>query len=101
MHDANEMMGPVTGLPADLPVIEFTDMFAGDPDGLYRKTRRVLERAAGPSSESTTWSPTSTSTMSHGTTTHPPCSCGSTPAEGSASGSSRNGSGGLVASLIS
>jgi hypothetical protein len=47
MHDANEMIGPVIGLPADLPVIEFTDMFARDPDGLYWKTRRVLEWAAG------------------------------------------------------
>lgn len=47
MHEANEMIGPVIGLPRDLPVIEFTDLFAHDPDGLYWKTRRVLEWAAG------------------------------------------------------
>jgi hypothetical protein len=47
MHEANEMIAPVIGLPGDLPVIEFTDLFAKDPDGLYWKTRQVVEWAAG------------------------------------------------------
>ena len=47
MHEANEMIGPVIGLPTALPVIEFTNLFAEDPDGLYWKTRRVVEWAAG------------------------------------------------------
>ncbi|MEV1076843.1 HAD domain-containing protein [Streptomyces sp. NPDC050211] len=47
MHEANEMIAPVIGLPGDLPVIEFTNLFAKDPDGLYWKTRRVVEWAAG------------------------------------------------------
>ncbi|WP_210584715.1 HAD domain-containing protein [Streptomyces sp. GESEQ-35] len=47
MHEANEMIAPVIGLPGDLPVIEFTNLFAEDPDGLYWKTRRVVEWAAG------------------------------------------------------
>lgn len=47
MHEANEMIGPVIGLPRDLPVIEFDNLFAADADGLYWKTRRVLEWAAG------------------------------------------------------
>ncbi|MGW1668633.1 hypothetical protein [Streptomyces sp. NPDC002324] len=47
MHEANEMIGPVIGLPSDLPVIEFGNLFATDADGLYWKTRRVLEWAAG------------------------------------------------------
>ncbi|WP_405773908.1 hypothetical protein [Streptomyces sp. NBC_01538] len=48
MHEANEMIGPVIGLPTALPVIEFTNLFAEDPDGLYWKTRRVVEWAALP-----------------------------------------------------
>ena len=48
MHEANEMIGPAIGLPADLPVIEFTDLlFTEDPDGLCWKTRRVVEWADG------------------------------------------------------
>lgn len=47
MHEANEMIAPVIGLPGDLPVIEFTDLFAKDPEGLYWKTRRVVAWAAG------------------------------------------------------
>jgi hypothetical protein len=47
MHEANEMIGPVIGLPRDLPVIEFTNLFEKDPEGLYWKTRRVVEWAAG------------------------------------------------------
>ncbi|MFE2417308.1 HAD domain-containing protein [Streptomyces hokutonensis] len=47
MHEANEMIAPVIGLPGDLPVIEFTDLFAKDPDGLYWKTRQVVAWAAG------------------------------------------------------
>lgn len=47
MHGANKMIGPAIGLPADLPVIEFTNMFAEDPDGLFWKTRRVVEWADG------------------------------------------------------
>lgn len=46
MHEANEMIGPAVGLPA-LPVIEFPDLFAKDPDGLYWKTRTVVAWAAG------------------------------------------------------
>ena len=47
MHEANEMIAPVIGLPADLPVIEFIDLFAKDPEGLYWKTRQVVAWAAG------------------------------------------------------
>ncbi|WP_406442197.1 hypothetical protein OHB00_39265 [Streptomyces sp. NBC_00631] len=45
-HQANEMIGPVIGLP-ELPVIEWPEPFAKDPDGLYWKTRTVLTWAAG------------------------------------------------------
>ncbi len=47
MHEANEMIAPAIGLPEDLPVIEFTDLFAPDPEGLYWKTRQVVAWAAG------------------------------------------------------
>ncbi|MER7640727.1 HAD domain-containing protein [Streptomyces sp. NPDC126522] len=47
MHQANEMIAPVVGLPGDLPVIEFTDLFAEAPDGLYWKTRQIVAWAAG------------------------------------------------------
>ncbi|MEV0170097.1 HAD domain-containing protein [Streptomyces sp. NPDC050803] len=47
MHEANEMIAPAIGLPRELPVIEFTDLFATDPDGLYWKTRQVVAWAAG------------------------------------------------------
>ncbi|EKX60777.1 hypothetical protein Sipo8835_04445 [Streptomyces ipomoeae] len=47
MHEANEMIGPVIGLPGDLPVIEFSNLFAPDPEGLYWKTRQVVAWAAG------------------------------------------------------
>ncbi|CCK26460.1 hypothetical protein BN159_2081 [Streptomyces davaonensis JCM 4913] len=47
MHEANEMIAPAIGLPGDLPVIEFTDLFAPDPEGLYWKTRQVVAWAAG------------------------------------------------------
>ncbi|MFJ2606908.1 hypothetical protein ACIQOU_06225 [Streptomyces sp. NPDC091279] len=46
MHEANELIGPAIGLP-ELPVIEFPELFAQDPDGLYWKTRTVLRWAAG------------------------------------------------------
>ncbi|MCP3820973.1 hypothetical protein NLX86_23615 [Streptomyces sp. A3M-1-3] len=47
MHQANDMIGPVIGLTGDLPVIEWPELFARDPDGLYWKTRPLLEWAAG------------------------------------------------------
>ncbi|MFC7262095.1 HAD domain-containing protein [Streptomyces lutosisoli] len=47
MHQANEMIAPVIGLPGDLPVIEWPELFAKDPDGLYWKTRHVVASAAG------------------------------------------------------
>ncbi|GLW47668.1 hypothetical protein Stsp02_33300 [Streptomyces sp. NBRC 14336] len=47
MHEANEYVAPVIGLPDDLPVIEFTDLFVPDPEGLYWKTRQVVAWAAG------------------------------------------------------
>lgn len=47
MHEANAMIAPVVGLPADLPVIEWPELFARDPDGLYWKTRPLLKWAAG------------------------------------------------------
>ncbi|MET9528953.1 MULTISPECIES: hypothetical protein [unclassified Streptomyces] len=47
MHEANEMIGPVIGLPHALPVIEWPELFAKDPDGLFWKTRPLLEWAAG------------------------------------------------------
>ncbi|MFC7303098.1 hypothetical protein ACFQVC_02545 [Streptomyces monticola] len=47
MHEANELIAPVIGLRRDLPVIEWPELFARDPDGLYWKTRHVLEWADG------------------------------------------------------
>ncbi|OON81641.1 HAD domain-containing protein [Streptomyces tsukubensis] len=47
MHEANELIGPAIGLTAELPVIEFTELFKKDQDGLYWKTRTVLEWTAG------------------------------------------------------
>ncbi|KOU59349.1 hypothetical protein ADK57_33900 [Streptomyces sp. MMG1533] len=47
MHQANEMIAPVIGLPDDLPVIEWPELFARDPEGLYWKTRHVVAWAAG------------------------------------------------------
>lgn len=47
MHEANEMIAPAVGLPRDLPVIEWPELFATDPDGLYWKTRTLVEWAAG------------------------------------------------------
>ncbi|MFI8099995.1 hypothetical protein [Streptomyces sp. NPDC086023] len=47
MHQANEMISPHVGLPGDLPVIEWPELFARDPDGLFWKTRPLLEWAAG------------------------------------------------------
>ena len=45
-HEANGMTGPAVGLP-ELPVIEWPELFARDPDGLYGKTRTVVAGAAG------------------------------------------------------
>lgn len=47
MHEANSMIAPAVGLPTDLPVIEWPELFAKDPDGLYWKTRPLLEWADG------------------------------------------------------
>ncbi|WP_328316908.1 hypothetical protein [Streptomyces sp. NBC_00388] len=47
MHQANEMIAPSIGLPGTLPVIEWPELFAKDPEGLYWKTRPLLEWAAG------------------------------------------------------
>ncbi|MEU6081863.1 HAD domain-containing protein [Streptomyces sp. NPDC047108] len=47
MHQANEMIAPAIGLPRDLPVIEWPELFTRDPEGLYWKTRHILAWAAG------------------------------------------------------
>ncbi|MGW6834405.1 hypothetical protein ACWGCI_13460 [Streptomyces sp. NPDC054949] len=47
MHQANTMIAPRIGLPGDLPVIEWPELFAHDPDGLSWKTRPLLAWAAG------------------------------------------------------
>ncbi|MET9699692.1 hypothetical protein ABZY31_22595 [Streptomyces sp. NPDC006529] len=47
MHQANTMIAPHIGLPGDLPVIEWPELFAHDPDGLYWKTRPLLDWADG------------------------------------------------------
>ncbi|MBT2450120.1 hypothetical protein J7F03_24195 [Streptomyces sp. ISL-43] len=47
MHEANTMIAPHIGLPADLPVIEWPELFARDPDGLSWKTRHLIDWAAG------------------------------------------------------
>ncbi|MBT2467980.1 hypothetical protein J7E97_08830 [Streptomyces sp. ISL-66] len=47
MHEANTMISPHVGLPADLPVIEWPELFADDPDGLSWKTRHLTAWAAG------------------------------------------------------
>ncbi|MFI6000336.1 hypothetical protein ACIA98_07940 [Streptomyces sp. NPDC051366] len=47
MHEANTMIAPHIGLPGDLPVIEWPELFADDPDGLFWKTRPLLDWAAG------------------------------------------------------
>ncbi|MFK0172534.1 HAD domain-containing protein [Streptomyces sp. NPDC090306] len=47
MHEANDMIAPGLGLPEALPVIEWTRLFARDPDGLFWKTRQVVEWADG------------------------------------------------------
>ncbi|MCM1976426.1 hypothetical protein ABT024_18480 [Streptomyces sp. NPDC002812] len=46
-HEANTLISPHIGLPADLPVIEWPEPFTRDPDGLFWKTRPLLEWAAG------------------------------------------------------
>lgn len=47
-HDANIWIGPVIGLP-ELPVVTFEPYLPADddPDGLYWKTRTVVDYAAG------------------------------------------------------
>ncbi|WP_329115721.1 hypothetical protein [Streptomyces sp. NBC_01465] len=47
MHEANEMIAPAIGLTTPLPVIEWPELFARDPDGLYWKTRPLLKWAKG------------------------------------------------------
>ncbi|MER5935438.1 hypothetical protein [Streptomyces sp. NPDC002054] len=46
-HEANALVSPRIGLPTDLPVIEWPEPFARDPDGLFWKTRPLLDWAAG------------------------------------------------------
>ncbi|MEU3723748.1 hypothetical protein [Streptomyces sp. NPDC031705] len=46
-HEANTLIAPHIGLPADLPVVEWPELFARDPDGLFWKTRPILAWAAG------------------------------------------------------
>ncbi|WP_405981219.1 hypothetical protein [Streptomyces sp. NBC_00158] len=46
-HQANTLISPHIGLPADLPVVEWPKLFAEDPDGLFWKTRPLLDWAAG------------------------------------------------------
>ncbi|MET4923331.1 hypothetical protein P3L51_13370 [Streptomyces sp. PSRA5] len=53
MHEANTMIAPAVGLPTDLPVIEWPELFATDPDGLYWKTRHLVECASLPTGELT------------------------------------------------
>ncbi|MFG2191030.1 hypothetical protein [Streptomyces sp. NPDC048639] len=47
MHQANAMIAPAIGLPRELPVIEWPELFTRDPEGLYWKTRHILTWAAG------------------------------------------------------
>ncbi len=47
MHEANSLIAPRIGLPGDLPVIEWPELFARDPEGLSWKTRPLLDWAAG------------------------------------------------------
>ncbi|MCY0952162.1 hypothetical protein [Streptomyces sp. H27-S2] len=47
MHQANTMIAPHIGLPGDLPVIEWPELFTPDPDGLSWKTRALVDWAAG------------------------------------------------------
>ncbi|WP_405708173.1 2-oxo-4-hydroxy-4-carboxy-5-ureidoimidazoline decarboxylase [Streptomyces xanthophaeus] len=46
-HQANTMIAPHIGLPGDLPVIDWPELFARDPEGLSWKTRPLVEWAAG------------------------------------------------------
>ncbi|MCX5378983.1 hypothetical protein [Streptomyces sp. NBC_00091] len=46
-HQANTLIAPRIGLPADLPVIDWPELFADDPDGLFWKTRPLIDWAAG------------------------------------------------------
>ncbi|WP_328925112.1 hypothetical protein OG429_10985 [Streptomyces sp. NBC_00190] len=46
-HQANTMIAPHIGLPGDLPVIEWPELFARDPEGLSWKTRALVDWAAG------------------------------------------------------
>ncbi|MER5810590.1 hypothetical protein ABT143_20765 [Streptomyces sp. NPDC002033] len=46
-HQANTLIAPHIGLPPDLPVIDWPELFARDPDGLFWKTRPLLDWAAG------------------------------------------------------
>jgi SAM-dependent methyltransferase len=47
-RQANELVAPAIGLPGDLPVVEWPPTPCGrQPDGVHRKTRPLLEWAAG------------------------------------------------------
>ncbi|MFF3015121.1 hypothetical protein [Streptomyces sp. NPDC057939] len=46
-HQANTMISPHIGLPTDLRVVEWPELFARDPEGLSWKTRALTEWAAG------------------------------------------------------
>ncbi|MEV7561232.1 hypothetical protein [Streptomyces sp. NPDC089795] len=46
-HQANTMISPHIGLPGDLTVVEWPELFADDPDGLSWKTRHLRDWAAG------------------------------------------------------
>ncbi|MFJ9341215.1 hypothetical protein ACIRP0_18205 [Streptomyces sp. NPDC101733] len=46
-HQANTLIAPHIGLPVDLPVVDWPELFARDPDGLSWKTRALVAWAAG------------------------------------------------------
>ncbi|MEV6103385.1 HAD domain-containing protein [Streptomyces sp. NPDC051940] len=46
MHGANTHIAPVLGLP-ELPVIEWPELFAVEPDGVHWKAPHILRWAAG------------------------------------------------------
>lgn len=90
MHEANTMIAPHIGLPGDLPVIEWPELFADDPDGLFWKTRPLLDWAAGrPFAWVDDMITPGTAPGSPPTTRPQPSSCASTPATACAPATSR------------
>lgn len=94
-HQANTMIAPHIGLPGDLPVIDWPELFARDPEGLSWKTRPLVEWAAGrPFAWVDDMITPSTAPGSRPTTRRPPCSCASTRATACAPATSPPSAGG-------